>query len=224
MRLYLEELEVWVLIVYQKSIISLPCQEPIFLLLSNILLSIKSYIDRSAGAFETCIIRWNLLIFLCDLTHWHCPLCPKNVGFEIFNKKQFKNWVAISIFYKNKSWNIFNHQIYMNSVSSKTSDKDFRYILSKAWTVLLTIQYFKNFLIFSVWGQYLMVLKYKAEVAIMLYKLYWCVSPSYTTMKMNTQLKAPLWIHWNRNKSGGWVHPPHTPPLQGMQAMSDDVV
>ena len=79
-------------------------------------------------------------------------------------------------------------------------------------------------LIFSVWGQYLMVLKYKAEVAIMLYKLYWCVSPSYTTMKMNAQLKAPLWIHWNRNKSGGWVHPPHTPPLQGMQAMSDDVV
>ena len=127
-------------------------------------------------------------------------------------------------FYKNKSWNIFNHQIYMNSVSSKTSDKDFRYILSKAWTVLLTIQYFKNFLIFSVWGQYLMVLKYKAEVAIMLYKLYWCVSPSYTTMKMNAQLKAPLWIHWNRNKSGGWVHPPHPPPLQGMQAMSDDVV
>ena len=167
MRLYLEELEVWVLIVYQKSIISLPCQEPIFLLLSNILLSIKSYIDRSAGAFETCIIRWNLLIFLCDLTHWHCPLCPKNVGFEIFNRKQFKNWVAISIFYKNKSWNIFNHQIYMNSVSSKTSDKDFCYILSKAWTLLLTIQYFKNFLIFSVWGQYLMWLKYKAEVAIM---------------------------------------------------------
>ena len=100
MRLYLEELEVWVLIVYQKSIISLPCQEPILLLLSNILLSIKSYIDRSAGAFETCIIRWNLLIFLCDLTHWHCPLCPKNVGFEIFNRKQFKNWVAISIFSK----------------------------------------------------------------------------------------------------------------------------
>ena len=86
-------------------------------------------VDRSAGAFETCIIRWNLLIFLCDLTHWHCPLCPKNVGFEIFNRKQFKNCVAISIFYKNKSWNIFNHQIYMNSVSSKTSDKDFRCIL-----------------------------------------------------------------------------------------------
>ena len=30
----------------------------------------------------------------------------------------------------------------MNSVSSKTSDKDFCYILSKAWTLLLTIQYF----------------------------------------------------------------------------------